>query len=157
MDHPSFCPCESFRQPVRPLVRQPVRPTARPGAAGGPPVNRPSGPRPRLRRRPLVVALLLACAAPSPGIALAAWGPNLEVIARAGDRRVGGGFELLAPLWQNARMLTFAEVKAGLDDQGTHAVNLAHVKHDPIDYRASLRRNGLIIMYTVVGFRKVVP
>jgi opacity protein-like surface antigen len=74
------------------------------------------------RRKLLATAVSLALAGTS---AFAAqWGPNLEVFGRFSDDRVVGGFELLAPVWQNNYSLAFAELKANASDGQSQEFNV---------------------------------
>lgn len=80
-----------------------------------------SRPWPGFRRLPLVSAIAALLATP---VTSADWGPNLEVLLHVDDDRVLGGFEFLAPLWQDASRLGFAEVKAHVSDQGGQEFNV---------------------------------
>ena len=52
------------------------------------------------------------------------WGRNLEVFGQFSDQRVLGGFDLLAPVWQDGRRLAFLELKGRASDRQTQEVNV---------------------------------
>ncbi len=66
----------------------------------------------------------VAFALPVAGLSAQEWAPNLEAFGSYSDQQTIGGFELLAPMLQDERSLTFAELKARVSDRQTQGFNV---------------------------------
>lgn len=51
------------------------------------------------------------------------WGPHIDLEGKAGTDRNLGEIDLFVPLWQNADTLTFANIRARMDDDDSHEGN----------------------------------